>query len=195
MSSLEQPPFTTTIQQGTLFSEPWKRWLLKVLNVVNRFDVAIWIVGAPTASEKILNLLFNRTIVFPAGLGTSVAKAITASTGTVVWNINKNSVNVGSITFTASTIGVFAMAAPQQFDKGDVMNIVAPVAQGGQEQPDAPQQEQQAEPQTIEKGQTADQVQAALGKPEKIVNLGPKQLYVYKDLKVTFVNGKVVDVQ
>jgi len=62
---------------------------------------------------------------------------------------------------------------------------------GGQEQ----QQQQQAEPQTIEKGQTTDQVQAALGKPEKIVNLGAKQIYVYKDLKVTFVMGKVVDVQ
>lgn len=65
---------------------------------------------------------------------------------------------------------------------------------GGEEQQAAPQQ-QQAEPQTIQKGQTTDQVQAALGKPEKIVNLGTKQLYVYKDLKVTFVNGKVVDVQ
>jgi hypothetical protein len=61
---------------------------------------------------------------------------------------------------------------------------------GGQEQP-----QQQAEPQTIEKGQTTDQVQAALGKPDKIVNLGAKQIYVYKDLKVTFVMGKVVDVQ
>jgi hypothetical protein len=27
------------------------------------------------------------------------------------------------------------------------------------------------------------------------VNLGTKQIYVYKDLKVTFVNGKVTDVQ
>ena len=65
----------------------------------------------------------------------------------------------------------------------------------GQDQQGAQQGAQQAEPQTIEKGQTIDQVQAALGKPEKIVNLGAKQLYVYKDLKVTFVNGKVEDVQ
>jgi hypothetical protein len=42
---------------------------------------------------------------------------------------------------------------------------------------------------------TTDQVQAAMGKPEKIVNLGPKQIYVYKDLKVTFLGGKVADVQ
>lgn len=61
----------------------------------------------------------------------------------------------------------------------------------GQQQPPA----QQAEPQTIEKGQTPEQVEAALGKPDKIVNLGAKQLYIYKDLKVTFVNGKVTDVQ
>jgi hypothetical protein len=56
-------------------------------------------------------------------------------------------------------------------------------------------QQQQAEPQTIEKGMTPDQVQNSLGKPDKIVNLGTKQLYIYKDMKVTFVNGKVTDVQ
>jgi hypothetical protein len=67
--------------------------------------------------------------------------------------------------------------------------------QGGQQGGGQEQQQSQAEPQTIEKGQTTDQVQAALGKPEKIVNLGAKQIYVYKDLKVTFAMGKVVDVQ
>jgi hypothetical protein len=69
--------------------------------------------------------------------------------------------------------------------------------QGGQQQPaqQPAAQEQQAEPQTVEKGQTPDQVQAALGKPDKIVNLGTKMIYVYKDLKVTFLNGKVSDVQ
>lgn len=60
------------------------------------------------------------------------------------------------------------------------------------------QQQQQGpppEPQQIEKGQTPDQVKAALGTPDKIVNLGAKQIYVYRDLKVTFLNGKVADVQ
>jgi hypothetical protein len=66
--------------------------------------------------------------------------------------------------------------------------------QGGQQQP-AAQEQPQAEPQSIEKGMTTDQVQDALGKPDKIVNLGTKQIYVYKDLKVTFLNGKVSDVQ
>jgi hypothetical protein len=57
------------------------------------------------------------------------------------------------------------------------------------------QQQQQAPPQQIEKGQTPDQVVAAIGQPDKIVNLGAKQIYVYKDIKVTFINGKVSDVQ
>ena len=57
------------------------------------------------------------------------------------------------------------------------------------------QQQAQSEPQTIQMGMTTDQVQGAMGQPAKIVNLGPKQIYVYKDLKVTFFNGRVVDVQ
>ena len=65
--------------------------------------------------------------------------------------------------------------------------------QGGQQ--GAAQDQAQAEPQSIDKGMTPDQVQAAMGKPDKIVNLGSKQIYVYKDLKVTFLNGKVSDVQ
>ena len=54
---------------------------------------------------------------------------------------------------------------------------------------------QQPEPQTIQMGMKVDQVQAALGKPDKMVNLGPKQLFIYKDMKVTFINGRVADVQ
>jgi uncharacterized membrane protein YgcG len=61
---------------------------------------------------------------------------------------------------------------------------------GGQAQQGPP-----PEPQQIEKGQTPDQVKAAIGVPDKIVNLGAKQIYVYKDIKVTFINGKVSDVQ
>src|SRR5208283_5891725 len=56
-------------------------------------------------------------------------------------------------------------------------------------------QQQQAPPEQIEKGQTPDQVVAAIGQPDKIINLGAKQIYVYKDIKVTFINGKVSDVQ
>jgi hypothetical protein len=52
-----------------------------------------------------------------------------------------------------------------------------------------------APPKTIALGQTKDDVVGALGQPQKIVNLGPKEIYVYSDMKVTFMNGKVADVQ
>lgn len=70
--------------------------------------------------------------------------------------------------------------------------------QGGGDQGGGQAQAQQAppaEPQQIEKGQTPDQVIAAIGQPDKKINLGAKQIYVYKDIKVTFLNGKVSDVQ
>ena len=50
-------------------------------------------------------------------------------------------------------------------------------------------------PKTVELGQTTAQVEAAFGKPDKILKIGAKTIYVYKDVKVTFVNGKVSDVQ
>jgi hypothetical protein len=67
--------------------------------------------------------------------------------------------------------------------------------QQGGDQAGQQQDQQQAEPQSIEKGMTPDQVEEAMGKPDKKVNLGTKMIYVYKDLKVTFLNGKVSDVQ
>jgi hypothetical protein len=45
--------------------------------------------------------------------------------------------------------------------------------------------------QSIGVGQTIDQVVAAMGKPKSIVDLGAKKIYVYPDIKVTFVNGKM----
>jgi hypothetical protein len=78
--------------------------------------------------------------------------------------------------------------------QGGDQQAAAPQDQG-QQAPPANQQQPPAQPASIDKGMTPDQVQAALGAPDKIVNLGAKQIYVYKDLKVTFLNGKVSDVQ
>jgi hypothetical protein len=54
---------------------------------------------------------------------------------------------------------------------------------------------QAASTKSVDLGQTPTQVEAALGKPDKIVNLGSKMIYVYKDMKIIFVEGKVSDVQ
>jgi hypothetical protein len=88
---------------------------------------------------------------------------------------------------------------------GQVFTITTADEQQAQSDADAQQQPsgesvpaepaaQQTEPQTIQLGMTTDQVQAALGKPEKIFNVGAKQIYTYKDVKITFQDGKVSDV-
>ena len=57
--------------------------------------------------------------------------------------------------------------------------------------PDAPV----APPPTVAMDQTPDQVTAILGQPQKKAKIGTKEIYFYKDVKVTFVNGKVKDIQ
>ena len=51
------------------------------------------------------------------------------------------------------------------------------------------------DPAEVKEGQTIDQVVAALGPPAKKAKVGTKDIYYYKDLKVTFINGKVKDIQ
>lgn len=48
---------------------------------------------------------------------------------------------------------------------------------------------------TVKLGMTTDEIKTSLGNPTKIVDLGAKQIYVYPDMKVIFVDGKVSDVQ
>ena len=54
---------------------------------------------------------------------------------------------------------------------------------------------QGADAATVTLGMTPEQVEAVLGKPSKVVDLGGKNILVYPDIKITFVDGKVSDVQ
>lgn len=54
---------------------------------------------------------------------------------------------------------------------------------------------QASQTKTVALGQTQDQVKSILGAPDKILDLGQKVIYVYKDIKVIFVDGKVSDIQ
>ena len=116
----------------------------------------------------------------------------TSMKGEVVFQFAKGYLEKANVGEVEDAIGqVFSISSDdQQGQSGDASQQ----QQAGQQQPAQPEQ-QQAEPQTIQLGMTTDQVQAALGKPEKIFNLGSKQIYVYKDVKLTFLNGKVSDVQ
>jgi hypothetical protein len=62
--------------------------------------------------------------------------------------------------------------------------------------PDTPAPAPVVETKVIEVGQTKDQVVAVLGKPDRIVKgPGTKEIYQYKDIKFTFVNGKMTDAE
>jgi hypothetical protein len=61
--------------------------------------------------------------------------------------------------------------------------------------PDAGAAPAPAAPASVSLGQTTDQVQAALGTPARVANLGAKVIYYYNGMKVVFKDGKVSDVQ
>jgi hypothetical protein len=52
-----------------------------------------------------------------------------------------------------------------------------------------------ATPASVALGQTPDQVQAVMGAPSRVANLGPKVIYYYQGMKVVFKDGRVTDVQ
>jgi len=61
--------------------------------------------------------------------------------------------------------------------------------------PDAQQAEPAAGPKTIALGQTKDTVVSNFGQPQKVVKLTTKEIDYYSDMKVTFVDGKVTNVE
>ena len=50
-------------------------------------------------------------------------------------------------------------------------------------------------PVQISVGQTINEVRAVMGNPTRIAKAGAKVIYVYPDMKITFINGKVSDVE
>ena len=50
-------------------------------------------------------------------------------------------------------------------------------------------------PATIALGQSMHEVTASLGAPLTVIDLGSKKIYKYKDMKITFKDGKVSDVE
>ncbi len=114
----------------------------------------------------------------------------------MVFQFAKGSLGKASAGDVEDTIGQVFAISDTSADQGggDQGGQQGGQQQGGQQGGGQQAQQQQQQPQSIQMGMTIDQVVAAFGQPEKMVNLGPKQLYVYKDMKVTFINGRVADV-
>jgi hypothetical protein len=129
--------------------------------------------------------------------------------GTLRFQFPKGTVTSADLALLDQTITqVFKIAPPDDANADAKQPAAAGAAQPAaapQQQADAPPppiappppppDEPAAPPKTIDLGMTKDQVVANFGQPERTAKVGTKEIYFYKDLKVTFVAGKVTDVQ
>ena len=95
------------------------------------YDVATTVNGLPVESEPMLSLLAPRAVTFVADMVGSYGRVRTASTAETVFDIQKNGVSVGSLTFSIGVEeGVFdTSAAAVALTAGDRLDIIAPPVQ------------------------------------------------------------------
>lgn len=87
----------------------------------------IWVPGKATAGSIVAGYIFDKTVIFPAGLGGSQAFSLVAPTdGSPSWAINKNGSGVGTVDWTVSTqAGAFTFASAVTFNAGDRLTLVS----------------------------------------------------------------------
>ena len=117
--------------------------------------------------------------------------------GTLKFSFAKGSPPPGPEEFlktVAQVLTVEALAAPAQVDPPPVtpppVETLDPIPP-----PPPPPDQPAAPPPTLNLEMTKDQVIAIMGQPLRIGNLGAKQIYIYKDLKVTLTGGKVTNIE
>jgi hypothetical protein len=128
------------------------------------------------------------------GKGAAVGAGAGAAGGAAVEAATKGQ----RVKVASETLLTFVLDKPVDTQAPDATAVAQPAAQP---QPQvavaapAPPPPPPPAPPTIKVGQTQDAVVAALGQPDSVDALGDKQVYVYKNVKVTFVNGKVSKVE
>ena len=208
-----EPGTLLSVQKGGVLSVPWKALALCPAKFQENSLHAS--AGMCAAMVKSVSRYFQKgDKVYPTKIDVNVDKAKisftvvacdscnqvnppTSMKGEVVFQFAKGYLEKASAGEVEDTIGqVFSISSGDQPGQSGDRGQQPQESQSQPAQSEAPQSEpQQAEPPTIQLGMSTDQVQSSLGKPEKIFNVGSKQIYVYKDVKVTFLNGKVSDVQ
>ena len=205
------PGTLLTIQQKGVLGVPWKALTSCPAKYQdNNFHASV---GFCAGMLKDVSRYFQvGEKVYPSKIDVNVGKEKVSFTVVACDSCNNNN---SASSMKGEVVFQFAKGYLEKAGIGDVEDAIGKVfliaddnqqaqdngsgQQMAQQQASAPQQAaappQQSEPATVQLGMTTDEVQSALGRPEKIFNVGPKQIYVYKDVKVTFQNGKVADVQ
>jgi hypothetical protein len=92
----------------------------------DRYEITNWDTDRPASGEEVIAHLFTTDATFPAGFAASRAGALVASTGTAVYSVKKNGTEIGTLTFTSSDTGAFALASETSFAAGDRFSVIAP---------------------------------------------------------------------
>jgi hypothetical protein len=93
--------------------------------VAGPYDPAMFIPGTHAGGALMAQIVFPRTVTFPAGFAGSQAYAEVAATASTTLDVQQNGVTVGSITFGAgSGSATFSLAADTAFAPGDRLAVV-----------------------------------------------------------------------
>ncbi len=122
------------------------------------------------------------------GLGAGIGAAAGAASGGLIGGLTGQ-----GVTIPAETRYTYRLSQPltisYQTTPSVQTQVLPPQPSGGD--PGPPPQGNV----NIQLGQTPDQVTSMLGQPERKAVVGTKEIYFYKDMKVTFQNGAVSDVE
>lgn len=149
-------------------------------------------------SDPISDVRYYSSLKFPFPKGAYPAPEQAASTVGEVLQVQPadNSAGAGDQGQQQPANGAPAGApAPAAAAVAAQAPATSPTAMAPIAPPPPPTDAPPAAPKTIALKQTREQVVAMFGQPTKVVKLGTKEIDYYPDMKVTFVNDKVTDVQ
>jgi hypothetical protein len=160
----------------------------------------VWVTGIDVRPTEVVFTLFTDAysdIRYAATLSFPFPKGSTPSTDQVAAMVGEVFDVQPQEKAAADAPPAAAPSAPAPATPPAPIAPPAPVAPDAQAKPAdiPPPPPPPADPKTLAIGQTIDEVVSNFGQPEKIVKLATKQIYYYKDMKVTFVNGKVSNVE
>jgi hypothetical protein len=93
--------------------------------VAGPYDPAMFIPGTHASGALMAQIVFPRTVTFPAGFAGSQAYAQVPATASTTLDVQQNGTSIGSITFGAgSSTATFSLAADTVFWPGDRLAIV-----------------------------------------------------------------------
>jgi hypothetical protein len=168
-----------TVQTRT-FVAGEKFWVTKI--TVNTDGVTLELLSDPISDVRYYSTLrfpFKGALPTPEEVDTTVGEVLKVDPGDAADDKGGKGAAKQDAPATAAAAPAEAAPAP-----------MAPIAP-----PPPPADTPPAAPKTIALKQTKDEVIANFGQPTKVVKLGTKEIDYYPDMKVTFVNNKVTDIQ